>query len=162
MICHCTMQTLCDIYLLNSHRDRRNFGVIDERESVKIGRSAKFQNYLRKDSSPHPPKTFHKDWKITLIPGSWCFSSMGKGRCCAERPTGKPPLLKSFAAQRRCNFGLNFKFGDIWAHWQRGAGALGSLDAWTSHPPHNDGGQLDGVSTDLNASSNQERLSNLS
>lgn len=47
MIYHYAMQILYDIYLLNSHRDRQSFSVIDERESIKIGRSVKFQNYLR-------------------------------------------------------------------------------------------------------------------
>lgn len=75
---------------------------------------------------------------------------MGRGRRHAERPTGEPSLLTSSAAQRWCDFGLNFKFGDIWSHWQHGAGALGSLDAQTSYSPHNDVGQLDGVSMSLN------------
>lgn len=85
---------------------------------------------------------------------------MDGGRCCVERPTEEPPLLTSFAAQSWCDFGLDFKFGNIWAQWQHGAGALGSLDAQRSHPPYNDVGQLDGVSMSLNASSSQERLDN--
>lgn len=88
--------------------------------------------------------------------------SMGRGRCCAEMPMREPPLLISFESQRWYDFGFNFKFGHIWTHWHYGAGDLGSLDARTSHPPHNDGGQLDEVSMHVNVFSNQERLDSLS
>lgn len=43
-------------------------------------------------------------------------------------------------------FWTQLQVGDIWAHWQHGAEALGRLDVWTSHPLYYDVGELDGVS----------------
>lgn len=158
MIYHCAMQTLCDTYLLHSHRDR-SFSVIYEREPEKDREVCTVSELLKKRQlTLSPPKKFPqrlKDHPSYLAFGASEITS--RWRCWAEKSTAEP-LLASFTAQRQCDFGPKFRLGGIWAHWQRNAGAADGPDAGTSHLSLSGAGWLDGVSMGLKVSCHVQLL----